>query len=122
MKMTRRNIMAAILKTASPVVAHRSVNARWAFLSMLSSKQFIEAADQLVQEHFGTLKSLPGDGVRTTQIFIKTHPDSVREAIAANPDLCTLEEYTQKYNRPLPKVIKGNKREKIISMGLVADD
>ena len=110
--------MAAILKTASPVVAHRSVNARWPFLSMLSSKQFVDAADQLMKEHFGTLQSLPGDGTRAAQIFVKTHPDSVHEAIAANPDLCTLEEYTNKYTRPLPKVIKGNKREKIISMGL----
>ena len=113
--------MAAILKTASPVVAHRTVNARWPFLSMLSSKQFVEAADQLVQKHFGTLQNLQGMG-RPAQIFIKTHPDSVHEAIAANPDICTLEEYTERYDRPLPKVIKGSKREKIISMGLAKDD
>ena len=119
-KMTPRNIMSAILQTPSPVVNHRAVNTRYGFLRMLTAKQFTDAANRLQTEHFGTIQGMSGSGYRQSVIFVKKSPEEegLLDAILANFDLCSLEEYVKKYHQPLPKSYAGSLRVKIVSMGL----
>ncbi len=85
---------------------------------MMSSKQFANVANDLQKANLGTAVKAPG---MRSVVFIKKPPEEVTEALAANPDLCSLDRYTARYNLPVSKSVSLGVRHQLASMGLIPE-
>ena len=113
--------MAAILQTRGPVVAHNVVVWNWKFLKMLSSKQFIAAANDLHAAGLGTLVNIQtSGGGRSSMIFLKKAPDEIADILMENSDLCSLDHYVARYNLPVSKSISLGVRHRLAQMGVIS--
>ena len=116
-QMTSRNIMAAILQTKGPIVTPAVTKHSWKFLYMMSTKQFMKAAEDLQAINLGQLLTLKTNSV----VFVKRLPMEIGTDLMAHPDLCSLDYYSERYNMPSTKslqCISLNVRQQVASLGL----
>lgn len=117
-----RKVMAAVLLAPGPVSTHKSVkNLSPAFKVGLSKAKFMVAATQVAAANFGSL--LVMDQLSSSShVFIKKPSFEVREILELkeNSDLCTIEEYEQRYEYPLPTTVTMKMRMCLVEQGLLA--
>ena len=114
--------MAAILLTSGPVSTHKAAGKIRKFLYCITIKHFLNAASDLVAADLGELVSMQvGVATRACHVFIKKPPGEATAGLLANPDLCTVEEYSSKYFRPCPACIGPKHRAKLLEYGYVTE-
>ncbi len=87
---------------------------------MLSAKQFGAIANELQEANMGRVVTLQMKAhSRQFLVFIKKPPEEMADVLTANPDLCSLEHYTNKYNSPVSKSVSLGVRHQLASMGIV---
>ena len=70
-----KNIQAAILSTAGPVVTHRSFKKSYPRLKIITDLEYQQAVDDLVQSELGQLITLRMERApRPTDFYIKPKP------------------------------------------------
>ena len=116
---SKRNIMAAILQSLGPVATHKVVARNWKFLRMLTVKQYLMAAQDLESANLGSLVAVETSKGRVSHVFIKKLPSEIQPFLAANPDLCTLEYFEARFNKPVSKSVSLIERHHIARLGLV---
>ena len=112
--------MAAILQTNGPVSTHNAAGRVRPFLKCLTSSEFSEAGKELEAANLGVMVSL-GLAGRGANIFVKKHPDEAFFGLQANPDLCSLEFYKEKYYRPPPACITWKQRAALVTRKFVSE-
>ena len=118
-----RDIMRALLLTTGPVSTLKAVKSTRMSLLRLPMRAFLDAADKLEKLNLGTLVSLPssrGKIGRPSIVLVKKLPREAAQALGANPDLCSLDEYVSRYDKPTAKAIGLALRAKIVAKKLVA--
>ena len=118
--MNNRNIMAAILQTKGPIVTPALTKHSWKFLYMMSSKQFLKAAQDLAEINLGQLMDLHFRS-KHAMVFVKKPPLEIACELEKHPDLCSNEYYVQRYNMPSSKslqCISLNVRQHVALLGL----
>ncbi len=124
---TIRNIMSGILLLPGPVATSLAVKqSSRIFLFALNKSKFEMAANKLKALNLGSLVYLHGKKV---PVFIKKLPTEIGPLLAADgcQDLCTLDEYTARFQSVPPKSITSNPHNpglmnSIIERGLVAPE
>ena len=110
--------MTGILLSAGPVTTLKSVQrtSRMFLLSVTKSK-FVNAAKRLVSANLGTLAQV----TKKLQVFIKRPPDEMASLLQLPEieDLCTISEYSDRFNLAPPGTIKKRLQEMLIDKGLV---
>ncbi|XP_072015219.1 uncharacterized protein [Amphiura filiformis] len=94
--LTKRNIMSAIVKSKGPVSNHKVLVCSWKFLRLLTANQYFSACKELEAANIGTLRAVQY-GAYASQLFFKKPPEVARQGLEDNPDLCSLEYYTKRY-------------------------
>ena len=111
--------MKAILETTGPVAIPKSVKAVKMSLNILTTKQFLEAAEELEKKNFGKLLKI-SMGSRVLNIFIKKPPAEIEHVLRSNPEWCTFDVYAARYAKASSKAIGLQLRAKLVSMKLVS--
>ena len=112
--------MAALLKTNGPILTPVVVKNNWTFLHKMTTDQFTEAAVALQAINLGVLVDInQGKTHRTNYVFVKKQPSEVQMALAANPDLCSIDYYEQRYKKPISKAVTLKARYKIAELNIV---
>ena len=112
--------MAGILCTHGPVSTLKSVQRlSRIFNTAVRKTRFLSAANQLQDAQLGKLVVL--EGVGKSLIFIKKEPAQARELLTLpqNSDLCTPEEYEERFSKPPSCVITEKLMTILISLGHV---
>ena len=119
------NIKCALLRTPGPVCTFlASTNSGPRQLRKISREIYDEACYSLQADNLADvvhLTTMPGTG-RTTTILVKKSPDLVRDILQANPDLCSMDVYQQKYTSPLPLKITDFIRRKLVAHGCITEE
>lgn len=113
--------MAGILLVHGPIAVHKAVkNMSQAFNLAVNKAKFLSAAKQLQDADLGLLVVLEKI-TSNTHAFIKKEPREIRPKLQMqeNLDLCTLEEYEQRFWTQAPTTVTAVVKEKVIEMGLV---
>ena len=121
---SRRSIMSAILLMSGPVCTHSAMNTNGPHcLRMITSQQFVEAAQELEKADFGFMYT-PQQNQRGSHVFIKRPPSDgvIASCLMTNADLCMEDEYATRYAMRPPASVIRKWREKLVSHGLVPDD
>ncbi len=112
--------MAAILQSVGPVTGHRVIARNYKFLRLLTVKQFLMAANDLQAADMGMLVTIDsGKGHGRTQLFVKKPPEEMEPYLDANPNLCSVEYYRERYYKPVSKSITLIERHYLSKMGAV---
>ena len=111
--------MSAILLTAGPVSTSEAVKNTSRRLHYLKSTRFFEAATELQNINLGTLVSLSQQRGVGHKVFVKKSPEEADQVLGANPQLCSVENYTARYRKPPSKAIGLQLKAKLVAMKLV---
>ncbi|XP_072015281.1 uncharacterized protein [Amphiura filiformis] len=97
------NVISAILLSASPVTSYRLLRTSGPrYLRALSKLDYMTAAQKLEEASIGEVLVSDKAGVS----FLKRTPDDVKAILGEKfSSLCTYEEYYDRYNLPIPKLI-----------------
>ena len=118
--LTKRNIMAAIVKTKGPVSNHKVLVCSWKFLRLLTAKQYYSACQELETLNIGTLGDVQY-GSRASQLFFKKPPEVARHGLESNPDLCSVEYYAERYKMSVSNILSKKVRDELATMGFLMD-
>ena len=116
-----RNIMAGVLLAPGPVSTRLTVkNMSPAFKLAVSKAKFMSAANQLQSTNFGSLILLEQISSQA-HVFVKCPPSEASYLLQLDEhrDLCTLEEYSQRYAMPTPMSVTLKMQQCMIERGLV---
>ena len=119
---TIQDIMAAILKTAGPVSTTDAVRYTKMSLHHITAADFDEAACELQKAHLGSLVTVPSERNKGHNVFIKKLPSEIEPALAAYPDLCSVELYATRFAKAAPKAIKFPLRARLVALKLVSQN
>ena len=111
--------MAGILLSAGPVATQISVKrTSHVFVFSVNKGRFESAAQKLEAANFGTFGFLKGN---QTGFFLKKKPEEVCHLLLMNEnaDLCTLEEYFERFHLNPPASITPNIKASLVNQGLV---
>ena len=112
--------MQAILGTTGPVATPIAVKAVRAVHSS-TTKQFIEAAEELERVNLGKLMKFSAESRgKPTVVFIKKPPSDVEEILRTNPQWCSFDLYSARYAKGSSKAIGLQLRAKLVAMKLVS--
>ena len=114
------DVMKGMLNTTGPV-CNRDTTRSNKLLRSLKSAQFVEAATELERLHLGKLVTLAANQGKgyASYVFVKKSPDEAAQVLSANPDLCSLDVYSERYNKPPSKSIGFILRARLVAMKLV---
>ena len=115
--------MAGILLNAGPVATQRSVRKiSKTFVVTVTKAKFEKAAQRLQAANLGRVVFLRSNGA--LGVFIKLKPEEIRHMLALpeNTDLCTIEEYTMRYNMSPPASITPTIKATLVNIGEVGPD
>lgn len=113
-------IMKAVLETAGPVATPQSLKSVKRSMHLVTTKQFMEAAEELEKNNFGKLiKIAMGSRGKPAVVFIKK-PPSEMEILRTNTEWCTFDVYAARYKKVASKTIGLQLRAKLVSMKLVS--
>ena len=88
----------------------------------MCNADFLNAASQLQNMGLGTLTNAdPGNNQRQQLVFIKKEPDEVAYILSANPDLCQLDKFRNRYHQPPSKTISLVLKAKLVTHKLVSE-
>ena len=110
--------MNALLEIKGPIVTPQVVKSNCTFLHMMTTGQFMNAAQELHDLGLGTLISVKTAG-QPSKVFVKNAPEVVQVILKANPDLCNGEYYAVRYHQPVSKSINLGVRFRVAQMGLL---
>ena len=116
-----KDVMAGILNATGPVCTREAAKNTSEVLRFLKAAQFVEAAAELERRQLGqlvTLSANQGKG-HASYVFIKKSPDEAAQVLSANSELCSLDVYSARYNKPPSKSIGFQLRARLVSMKLV---
>lgn len=117
-----RNIMSGILLTPGPISTRKAVKSLSSVFNLSVTKtKFEAAAKNLVTANLGTNLSDLGSKHSFT-IFLKKKPDEIREflQLPENADLCSIEEYIERYHLKTPSYnIPGKTLGVLLQRGIV---
>ena len=119
---TIQDIMAAILKTAGPVSTTDAVRYTKMSLHHITAADFDDAACELQKAHLGSLVTVPSERNKGHNVFIKKLPSEIEPALAAHPDLCSVELYATRFAKAAPKAIKFPLRARLVALKLVSQN
>ncbi|XP_072015217.1 uncharacterized protein [Amphiura filiformis] len=120
---SKRKVMAGILKTLGPVCTFRSLGQNWRSLRSVTQEQFLSAAEELESSSMGMVVHVQLLGhPKVTVVFIKKHPDDIQAILEMNRDLCSSDHYRNRFNHQPNKCISGNLWNQLVSMGYVAEN
>ena len=87
------------------------------FLLSVTKSKFVNAAQRLVSANLGTLMQV----TKKLQIFIKRTPDEMAPLLQLPEigDLCTISEYSNRFNLAPPATITKKMQKMLIDKGLV---
>ena len=112
--------MNALLEIKGPIVTPAVVKSNCTFLHMMTTGQFMKAAQELHDLGLGTLVSVKTAKTgQPSKVFVKKAPEDVQVLLEANPDLCNGEYYAVRYNQPVSKSINLGVRFRVAEMGLL---
>ena len=130
---TLHGIMTAILWISGPVSSMVTMNSNGPKqYRRISLADFKLGGDRLQEAGLGTMEYIKlhgqtdsadasfGSGSRSTLMFIKKPPTEVQQGALEN--LCTMTEYTVRYNMRPPAIILRKWRPRLVSLGLVPDE
>ena len=117
--MTKRNIMAAIVRSMGPVSTHQVIKHGWRFLRMITLEQFLVCAQALEAANLGTILNHNPNRNKPVYFFIKKAPSAVIQELLDNPDLCTPDLYAERFCLPTPNLVSATMRIQIAATGLV---
>ena len=115
--------MAGILLNAGPIATQRSVRKiSKTFVVTVTKAKFEKAAQRLQAANLGRLVFLRSNSA--LGVFIKLKPDEIRHLLVLpeNADLCTIEEYTMRYNMLPPASITPAIKTTLVNLGEVGPD
>lgn len=121
--LTDRKIMSAILQTRGPIVTPAVVKSNCNSLHMMTTSEFLKAAQDLHNMGLGTLASIGtkvGRGGTPATVYVKKPLEDIEQVLEANPDLCGVEYYATRYNLSASKAIGLGTRFRVAEMGLVS--
>ena len=116
---SQTDIMKAILETTGPVTTALSLKAVKRSMHLVSSKQFVEAAEELEKCNCGQLLKM-SMGSRVLNIFIKRPPPDIESILRSNPHLGIFEIYAARYGKAPSKAIGLQLRAKLVALKLVS--
>lgn len=117
--LSRRSIMSGILQSAGPVAITNSLRQNRKIFRNMSAEHFVIAATELQDLGFGNLVSVTTSGP-STPVFVKNPPDVVEDLLLENPDLCTADVYSTRYNMSASKSISFTLRGRLVALKLVS--
>ncbi len=116
-----RNVMSGILLASGPVSTRVTVkNLSSAFNLAVTKTKFLSAAKQLEEANIGHLILLKELSLKA-HFFVKRQPDEVRDILLqpCNQDLCTFQEYEQRFFSPSPSTITPKMQQTLVAQGFV---
>ena len=120
-QISQTDIKQAILGTTGPVATPKAVKAVKAKLNILTTKQFMEAAEELERMNLGKLMKFSAESRgKPTVLFIKKPPSDVEEILRMNPQWCSFDVYSARYAKGSSKAIGLQLRAKLVAMKLVS--
>ena len=108
--------MAAILQTRGVLVTPAVIKSNCNFLHMMSTHQFIKAAQGLVELNLGILVNVSPKHGQPSKVFVKKPPEEVQGVLAMNSDLCSPDFYAERYLMPSSKMITLKVRYRVAEM------
>ena len=126
--MTNQDIKRSILLTAGPVATYRTFAKQGSpHLRAITKEEYSRAVHELQAANLGDVVISKRGSRPESIIFIKKPPKdakAVLESSTPNSDdeLCTLDKYTEKYQRPVPSGMNFNVRLKVVELGFVTED
>ena len=111
--------MSAILLSAGPVSTSEAMKYTSRRLHDLKAMRFSEAATELQNINLGTLVSISQTKGRVNKVFVKKSPEEAEQVLGANPHLCSVDNYTARYNKPPSKAIGLQLKAKLVAMKIV---
>ena len=112
--------MTAVLLTPGPISTRLTTrNMSKTFKIAVTKQKFHVAANQLQAANLGALVQLHSGS--KLHVFIKKTPQEVVDLLAMdkNSDLCTVEEYKQRFVMPTPASFKPPMQDYLVNQGLV---
>lgn len=119
---TTRNVMSGILLTPGPVCTHTGVQSlSRIFRNSINKAKFLLAANRLQSANLGSVVILEKIS-KSCHVFVKRSPVDIRQYLDTdeNGDLCSVEEYAQKFELPPPAPITLKIQHELVEIGLVA--
>ena len=113
--------MAGILLTPGPVCTHTGVQSlSRMFRYSINKAKFLFAANKLQSADLGTLMVVERIS-KSCHVFVKKTPDDIRADLLSpkNNDLCTPDEYEQRFNLPPPAPITLKIQNSLVELGIV---
>lgn len=77
----------------------------------------MEAARNLEAANLGKLVSITSSNGRFLYVFVKKHPDEMREPLIGNEDLCDIHRYADHFEMEAPRCITPNILQKLVESG-----
>lgn len=112
---TSSDLAKAILLTKGPICTIKAIQKNGPLhLRKVVFNQFVKAATNLQAIGLGRLEK-----VNNSLVYVKKLPDEVKSILEVRDDLCSFEEYAQKFYQAPPKAIKQATWNTIIKLGLV---
>ena len=106
------NLMSAILLTSGPISTHKAfVECGPEWLRNVTKTPYLTAARRL--ENLNVVQLVRRGGI---DVVVKKSPDEVQGFLARN-QMCSLMEYSQMYEQPLPDAISPSLRRQMIVDG-----
>ena len=113
--------MSGILLSPGPVSNVRVVQSlSGVFMSAVNKSKFLAAANRLEAAGLGSLVTLDAISNRC-QVFVKKSPAEIYELlqIKENQDICTFDEFRERFDLPTTARISQKVQEALVQMGLV---
>ena len=112
--------MSGVLLSPGPVSTATSVHRlSRVFNNAVNKSKFLAAAKKLGDMNMGHLVTIKTNNNKEVDVFIKNLPQDMSDVILQNSDICTFEEYVQRFQLSAPMSINDNLRESLISLNLV---
>ncbi|XP_072015287.1 uncharacterized protein [Amphiura filiformis] len=120
--MSIQDIKRSILLTAGPVATYRTFAKQGSpHLRTITKEQYSNAVHELQAANLGNVIIIKRGSRPESIIYIKRPPQEAKEGLTTQ-DLCPIEKYTEKYQRPPPSGMNANVRLKVVELGYVTEE
>ncbi len=120
--MSIQDIKRSILLTAGPVATYRTFAKQGSpHLRSITKEQYSTAVHELEAANLGSVITCKRGSRPESIIYIKKPPQEAEEGLKSH-DLCALDKYTEKYQRPPPSGMNANVRLKVVELGYVTEE
>ena len=111
-----------ILTAKGPVTTQNTLRSNFTKLRHITKEEFVAAAKQLQAANLGSLVSVPSTkGSRPSTLFLKKPPEEVQNILSMTPNLCSPEEYSDRFHMRIPALISFKMRAQLLTLGLLSE-